>query len=548
MRQFKLKKGKKIGALAAESDVLLEKAFYDTGFAESYEDTSDPHFLILGRTGSGKTALMNYIEKISEHTSRLDPEALSMQYLHSNTMLKTVAEWGVHLDVFFKYLWRHIIIMEVIKLRYGGEQRSSIIEKIKNRLFRQSSAQSKALEYLECHGQEYWVMADTHVKAFTEELEHKLAADSKLTMAVKVPFVNATVGSGVVDTTTVREKVEKEIVTQAQRIVNDYQIAALNEVMEKLGKESFGDPGKKYYVFIDDLDKNWMPDDDFYLELLKGLLYEVKEINARLRSVKIIVAMRTNIYYRLFKKAKISEPQREKWADVRYELQWNRNDLIEMIDLRLAELYREQYTRDEPKTMEVLPAKHKRKSEEAVDYMLDRTFYRPRDVIQYFNICLERTNYSLPLSWNDIKNAEAEYSKQRLNSLIDEWKDSYYGIHITFPIIRRLGAKWKIDQISEDDVISLLTHSECMNSAWLSNIYSRYDSGEYDVLQVAKQIVTALYMIGMCGIKIDHSSKVQFSYQRSFDDKEPSYELWKDIQIVVHKMIWREIGITQKDV
>jgi energy-coupling factor transporter ATP-binding protein EcfA2 len=77
--------------------------------------------LIVGRTGSGKTALIKQIKNASSDVSVLDPEELSMQYLH-NSVLRTIASWGVNLDIFYKYLWRHVCILELIRMRYGDAE------------------------------------------------------------------------------------------------------------------------------------------------------------------------------------------------------------------------------------------------------------------------------------------------------------------------------------------------------------------------------------------------------------------------------------------
>lgn len=61
MSSFKLRKAKTLGALSAEDDGLLEQAFVDAGYVEALLDTADPRFLILGRTGAGKTALVRRI-------------------------------------------------------------------------------------------------------------------------------------------------------------------------------------------------------------------------------------------------------------------------------------------------------------------------------------------------------------------------------------------------------------------------------------------------------------------------------------------------------
>jgi hypothetical protein len=543
MKQYRLKKGVKIGALAAESDSMLGRVFVDIGNANDLIDPSNPLFLILGRTGSGKTALIRHIEDNCENASRLDPEALSMQYLHSNTMLKTIAEWGVHLDVFFKYLWRHILILELIKLRYGKEEKASIIAKIKNMLFRQSNTQEQALQYLEEHGNEYWVLADTHVKAFTNELEQKLEKDNKLMAAFASSHGGALINATRMDANSKKDTVSGEVVQQAQRIVNDYQIAALNSVLESLGGDSFKDTQRKYHVFIDDLDKNWMPDDEFYIELLKGLLYEVRELNAKLGGAKVVVAMRTNIYYRIFKKAKISEPQREKWSDVRYEIRWDDSELEELVEKRIGELFREQYTSVKPTIKDVLPIKKKRNEEEPLEYILNRTFMRPRDIIEYFNYCLEVSNYSLPLSWSTITSAEDDYSKHRWNSIIDEWKDSFDGIDLLRVIFDRHGGKFAIGDIDEEDVITILTKPECMESRWLRNMYSKYNEGTMTSHQVACGFVEALYTAGVVGIKLDSETAIKYSYEKSIYDYTFMDALKPDMRLEVHKMLWKSLRI-----
>ena len=82
--------------------------------------TSDPHFLILGRSGSGKTALIAEIKKRSDHVAVLNPEEPSMQYLHNSNILQKITSWNVSLEVFYKYLWGHVCILELIRMRYGS--------------------------------------------------------------------------------------------------------------------------------------------------------------------------------------------------------------------------------------------------------------------------------------------------------------------------------------------------------------------------------------------------------------------------------------------
>lgn len=79
MAKYRLRKGVELGKLAAENDkALLEKAFIDQGHLHELLDAENPKFLILGRTGSGKTALIEQVKAHIEHVSSLNPEELSM--------------------------------------------------------------------------------------------------------------------------------------------------------------------------------------------------------------------------------------------------------------------------------------------------------------------------------------------------------------------------------------------------------------------------------------------------------------------------------------
>jgi Cdc6-like AAA superfamily ATPase len=72
MPKFKLRKGSNVGGLAAETDPLLSKAFVDLGYLGRIMDTNDPAFLIVGRTGSGKTALIQQIRNAASDVSALE--------------------------------------------------------------------------------------------------------------------------------------------------------------------------------------------------------------------------------------------------------------------------------------------------------------------------------------------------------------------------------------------------------------------------------------------------------------------------------------------
>jgi hypothetical protein len=544
MAKFKLRKKVTIGALGAEHDSMLENVFVDLGHLDSLMDTSDPHFLIVGRTGSGKTALIEKIKKRSEHVSTLDPEELSMQYLHSSTILKTIMQWGVNLEMFYKYLWRHVCILELIRMRYGdsGDVPSKIQQIFSfSGLFEGDQKRTKEISksYLEKYGDQYWIKTDTRIKNITNEMEVKLKSDEKIAASLEVVGAGVIASSESASHALMNEKVEQEVIKRAQSIVSDYLIADLNRVVEMLEKHGFNDPQKRYYLVIDDLDKDWMPDDVLYLDLIKSLLHTVRDLNGKLRGAKIIVALRENIYHRVFKKASRHEPQREKWADVRIKLRWSKDDLIQLVDNRLGEVFRLQYTQGAPTLREILPTRRKKDSLDPVDYVLERTFMRPRDMIDFMNTCFEQADSISKMTWAILLKAEVEYSRRRMLAVVDEWKDSYYGLQATHCFLKRAKRMFVFDDFSDSDTDQILSHSLCEKCSWLKELQEGYLGNQMFLPEIKLEILNALYLVGVLGVKLSDSQPVVYSFDRplSLEDKDI-----KTATFYIHKMFWAALG------
>lgn len=547
MPKFKLRKGLNVGGLAAETDPLLNKAFVDLGYLRRITATDDPAFLIVGRTGSGKTALIRHIKSSCAEVSVLDPEELSMQYLH-NSVLRTINSWGVNLEIFYKYLWRHVCILELIRMRYGDaddvpsriQQMFPIAQIFKRD---QKRARQVSQDYLRDYGEDYWVRTDTRIKKITAEFEEKITADAKLSAAI-AQF------SGSVGGDASRRKsnqIESEVQDRAQSIVSDFQISALNTVVDALEKYGFDDPQKSYFIVIDDLDKNWMPDDVLYLDLIKSLLSTVHELNCRLRSVKIIVALRENIYYRVFQKAAKHEPQREKWEDVLVRVKWTDDDLERMVDDRLAQVFKAEYTTDVPTLRTLLPARKASHAEDGLEYMMSRTFRRPRDVIDFVNKSLAETTEGVSrFSWSAMTSAEVSYSEARLKAVIDEWRDSYFGLPALFPLLRKLGARFTLLDINDDEVYAVLGGERTSSCSWLQELAVRLLNNNEPTVEIKKEFLKALYLVGLVGIRHPQSHRVTYSFERAI---VPSQDL-EDPQLsfTVHRMFHSALGMRDENV
>jgi hypothetical protein len=549
MAKLKLRKGVKIGALSAEHDEILSTVFVDLGHVESLTDGQNPCFLILGRTGSGKSALISQIKRTTDHVSQLDPEELSMQYLHNSSVLKTISTWNVNLDVFYKYLWRHVIILELIRMRYvtPGDVPTSIREIFNlTEILLPSRKEAKKLsvEYLKEYGGEYWIKSETHVKKITEKLTSRLVEDSGIAAKLGLPGTNVALTMSEKAATGSDTHIESAVVQRAQSIVSDYLIAGLNNVVEMLEKYGFSDTKKHYCLVIDDLDTDWMPDDEIYLTLIKSLLHTVLELNKKLKSVKIIIALREDIYHRLFSTVRLHEPQREKWADVSVQLQWERAALIELVDKRLEEVFRHEYTQAPPTLRDVLPPITKKSKVDPIDYVLERTFMRPRDLIEFINLYLKYSQSEGQPIWKNLWKAEIDYSELRIQSVLDEWKDNYYGIHVLFPFLKRVGSKFAFHNFTDFDVNEVMSAKVAEDSRWLQGLVSAYMNNKIGLDEVKIEMLKSLYIAGIIGVRLPHSHELAYSFQNPIGIGR---EILSQAPLYVHKMFWSSLGFTVRD-
>jgi len=104
---FRFKKNDRVGEAAAEDDdKFLFDCFVDTGDLDILRDCSSPQRIIVGRTGSGKSALIRLLASHEEHVISLAPEQLALGYLSNSEVIRFFEEAGANLDLFYQLLWR----------------------------------------------------------------------------------------------------------------------------------------------------------------------------------------------------------------------------------------------------------------------------------------------------------------------------------------------------------------------------------------------------------------------------------------------------------
>jgi hypothetical protein len=84
-----LRKNMHIGFADAEADTeFLNRCFVDTGHLGELRNTDGPKCIVIGRTGSGKTALLKRVIDSEENTSQISPEMLSLNYISNSNVIQ----------------------------------------------------------------------------------------------------------------------------------------------------------------------------------------------------------------------------------------------------------------------------------------------------------------------------------------------------------------------------------------------------------------------------------------------------------------------------
>lgn len=73
---------------------FLRECFIDTGDIELLLDCNDHRRIVLGRTGSGKTALLAQLSERTNRVINIKPESLALAYISNSTILPFVVFKG----------------------------------------------------------------------------------------------------------------------------------------------------------------------------------------------------------------------------------------------------------------------------------------------------------------------------------------------------------------------------------------------------------------------------------------------------------------------
>lgn len=536
---FRFKKGASIGEPDAESDQrYLSDCFADTGDFESLRDCSNPQRIIVGRTGTGKSALIQRLKQCEEHVIEIDPENLALNFISNSDILNVLEKAGVKLDIFYSLLWKHVFAVELIRYKYqlsNEEKTKSWVSNFLNILEKRDQSKERAMAYLADWGDKFWHETEYRIKEVTQKLEN----DIKATLGTDLATLRQSVSAGV--KTSTEEKIE--VLHRAQTVVNSIQVKALSDVIRVLADDVFVDPKQNYYIVIDRLDENWV-DDNLRYRLIRALIETVKTFR-QVSNVKIVVALRVDLIRSVFHKTRDSGFQEEKYQALFLPILWSKQMLEQLLDKRMAKLVREQYTTRPVKMKELFPDSiHKLNF---IDYLLDRTLWRPRDAIAFVNECLKRSDGKGRVTLTTVTQAEIEYSAMRVDSLCYEWMTHYPNLADYLSLLEKKPGHFKLSTFAKEEIESFcLLH--CMSDGENSIdpviragcIY--LNGGSLHAFVTC--LVKTFFEVGIAGIKTDSFTGQAWSH---LETRPPSDgQIKPSSELYLHPIIWSRFGINPR--
>lgn len=530
MGNFAFRSSYQIGAVEAEHDPYLSDCFVDTGSVDCLLDLDDSRTIVLGRTGSGKSALLKRLESVAERVIRIEPESLALAYVSSSDVMRRVLDAGGHLDLLFKVMWRHLIAVEIIRSQHERKEEATAAAWL-HQLFDSDKRQKhqRALRYLETYGHAFWKDTDLRVQELVKSYEDELRIGVE-THGISLAGASAMTAS------------EKQTLQrQVTQLISKNHAAELNAILEVLD-DVLSDPQKPVFVCVDGLDENWV-DDRFRYCLIRALVETSRDFKRRVRHCKLVLALREDLMSSVLSDPSGPTIQREKYDGLCLSLSWTKKQLVRVADARVTHLIRRKY---EPSAdvalVELLEDVNVTQKESPLQFILSRTLLRPRDIILFLNESIARSHESPTLTNQVLLDVEPHYSAKRFTALVDEWAVMFPGIEELARAYPHQRETVQVPDISEtwaDRVFELLSRSKQHSGRILGEAKGLYGDGSLsdglDWASVRRRWVGLLYRIGFVGI-VPEKGPPRYSFGSSSIDPERFIDQY--VAVRVHKAFY----------
>lgn len=525
----------RIGRISAEADEeFLFECFVDSPALAELKLSASPKMLLLGSTGAGKTAIIRKIQQESGSANLIQLDEVALGYLGNSDVINFLVGLDVNLDLFFQALWKHVILIEFIRLKFkvDNEEKSRYIFSQIFSAFSKDQRKSKGLDYLRKWESKFWISMDENIKEITQKLESNVNAE----LGGEVAKFSGRAGY--------IRGLSSEKKTQLQRVARRFAapelLTDLSKVTDTLAEHvTRAEPN---FVLIDQLDENWI-DPSIKYPMIRALIESLKSLR-RISDLKTVVALRSDLLEKVILETKNAGFQSEKYEDYIVRLKWDQKQLKSLVNKRINFLFKRKYSQENI-TFEDIFSERVKNSSSPFTAILDRTLYRPRDVINFVNMCLEYSEGKKVVSRRSFSLAEQNYSANRLTALAEEWQNVILNADAVLDMLKGRKEVFEIAELCTSDLLEQLVqhYPEDTQSKpdELWQLVNEAMSREVQPFELARTFISRLHLMGAIGVKHDPSLPYQFFFETQ--KPLPTIQLELSTKIKIHPMLHFGLGV-----
>ena len=391
----------------------------------------------------------------------------------------------------------------------------------------------KFLDFVEKNQGNFWNTVDATVIEIASRLEKEVSAE----FGAEIPKASARAGYS----RGLSEEKKAQFQERAKKFVNPSLLTELSKVISGLS-EYLDSRQDSYYILIDGLDEHWI-DSEIKNTIIHSLFEACKGLR-KIRKLKVIVSVRNDVYEKMNIEYPPSQGQLEKNEDYIVKIKWTKEQLWELVEKRIGYLYKWKYTKENVHFVDLFKTSYDNKKR-AWAYMLERSLYRPRDVIKYVNFCFQSAEGKSEISKTDFSNAEKTYSDDRLEALISEWHPVFSGIEILLQQLRGKATYFSVNEYChsrfvEDIALQFAEKSSSQKDPlWKQLEDATKASGYADPLEFAKEFFHRLHLVGAVGLKL--SSASAWHWIHTTHKPVSKHSIGSDTKVTIHPMFWRSL-------
>jgi hypothetical protein len=502
---------------------------------------TDQRGILLGRTGAGKTAVLQHLAGQEPHAIQINPHDLALRYISGSTTLQFFTSLQVTMEPFYRFLWKHAIVVRLIKARYGIEtdaDRRSRWEEIKAYVARRSFYR-ESLAYLDQWESTFLCATEEVVKGSVRKIDEavKARADMKLQKLVSL---------GAEGSSSLSREDTLELQRYGQRIINAQHNEGLARIFGALNSEILTATEVNYFVVIDHLDESWA-DEPIRIKLIRALMDVMREVNSQIQHAKVIMALRHDLFATVLQATIDAGFQQEKYRGLCLELAWQPAPLEALVRTRVQEhARRHQAPHQAVRASDLFTGSMGRSHQTPIAYLLERTLLRPRDAIAFVNACMNVAGERGEISPGTIRSAEHGYAAGRLTALAEEWAAPYPCLRSLILVLKARPPGFLLAELDRAALDALcLAEWEAMAAQYavmpedvrMLSQYARRAIGEAELRHF---IAATLHRVGVVGLRADRHGPMHWA--TSGPDRLPDHAITDATRVQVHPMLWRVLG------